>query len=43
MAKWILKRTEYIEVEANCEDEANELINQGKGEHVHETEELYQD
>ncbi len=42
MAIWILKRIEFIQVEAENEDEAHDLFEKGEGEHIHETEELYE-
>ncbi len=42
MAIWILKRIEFIQVEAKNEDEALDLFGEGKGEHTHEIEEIYE-
>ena len=40
---YVLKRTEFIEVEAKSVDDAQEKIGNGEGEHVHETEVIYRE
>lgn len=43
MIRFVLKRTEFIEVFATDEDQALDKFGEGLGEHVHEIEEIYEE
>ncbi len=43
MIRFILERTEFIEIFAEDEDQARDKLGKGLGEHVHETEEIYEE